>query len=105
MAGLWLCCGLSPVLFSQAINTERYLVLIWVGFNVLTFPELGFHINLEQRGKLRCFLVFSEVMEAFSEAFDIRRVNLVSDPKETVVCTKIRRYEVVSPANSCRDPR
>ena len=36
-------------------NTERYLVLIWVGFNVLTFPELGFHINLEQHGKLRCF--------------------------------------------------
>ena len=55
MAGLWLCCGLSPVGFSQAINTDRYLVLIWVEFNVLTFPELGFHINLEQRGKLRCF--------------------------------------------------
>ena len=26
MAGLWLCCGFSPVEFSQAINTERYLV-------------------------------------------------------------------------------
>ena len=55
MAGLRLCCGLSPAEYSQAIKTERYLVLIWVGFNVLTFPELGFHINLEQRGKLRCF--------------------------------------------------
>ena len=74
MAGLWLCCDLSPVEFSQAINTERYLVLIWVGFNVLTFP-----VTLSSAGNCAVSLVFSEVMEAFSEAFDIRRVNLVSD--------------------------
>lgn len=46
------------------------------------FRSLDFTLTLSSAGNCAVSLVFSEVMEAFSEAFDIRRVNLVGDPEK-----------------------